>query len=369
MAWQQELSTAQEFVETVKMDIFQDQVFVFTPRGEVKDLPARATPLDFAYRIHTDVGHRCIGARVNQKLVSLDYELKNGDIVEILTTKSSHGPSRDWLTVVRTGHAREKIRQWFKQQQRAENIIRGRDVLEKELKRLGLGGIGSIAETQLETTATQLNFQSLDSLLAAIGYGGVGLQTVIGRLGLRSVPEPTFIDLPEVAPTAGANSTGAVQVMGVGDLLTRMAPCCKPVPGDRIIGFITRNRGITIHRQDCHNVLAEDEPDRLVVVDWGRSGVQNYPVTVRVEAFDRPGLLRDVAAVVAEEKLNITGSQVTVDAHEGIATIMTTVELGSLAQLSRLLTRLESIKAVRNASRETRGNAVQVPAGLRDRVN
>jgi GTP pyrophosphokinase len=369
MAWQQELSTAQEFVETVKMDIFQDQVFVFTPRGEVKDLPARATPLDFAYRIHTDVGHRCIGARVNQKLVSLDYELKNGDIVEILTTKSSHGPSRDWLTVVRTGHAREKIRQWFKQQQRAENIIRGRDVLEKELKRLGLGGIGSIAETQLETTATQLNFQSLDSLLAAIGYGGVGLQTVIGRLGLRSVPEPTFIDLPEVAPTAGANSTGAVQVMGVGDLLTRMAPCCKPVPGDRIIGFITRNRGITIHRQDCHNVLAEDEPDRLVVVDWGRSGVQNYPVTVRVEAFDRPGLLRDVAAVVAEEKLNITGSQVTVDAHEGIATIMTTVELGSLAQLSRLLTRLESIKAVRNASRETRGNGVQVPAGLRDRVN
>ena len=369
MAWQQELSTAQEFVETVKMDIFQDQVFVFTPRGEVKDLPARATPLDFAYRIHTDVGHRCIGARVNQKLVSLDYELKNGDIVEILTTKSSHGPSRDWLTVVRTGHAREKIRQWFKQQQRAENIIRGRDVLEKELKRLGLGGIGSIAETQLETTATQLNFQSLDSLLAAIGYGGVGLQTVIGRLGLRSVPEPAFIDLPEVAPTAGANSTGAVQVMGVGDLLTRMAPCCKPMPGDRIIGFITRNRGITIHRQDCHNVLSEDEPDRLVVVDWGRSGVQNYPVTVRVEAFDRPGLLRDVAAVVAEEKLNITGSQVTVDAHEGIATIMTTVELGSLAQLSRLLTRLESIKAVRNASRETRGNAVQFPAGLRDRVN
>ena len=171
MTWQQELSTAQEFVETVKMDIFQDQVFVFTPKGEVKDLPARATPLDFAYRIHTDVGHRCIGARVNRKLVSLDYELKNGDIVEILTTKASHGPSRDWLTVVRTGHAREKIRQWFKQQQRADNIARGKELLDKELKRLGTDGLSVVGDAQLETVAEAMNYPSADGLLAAVEIG------------------------------------------------------------------------------------------------------------------------------------------------------------------------------------------------------
>ena len=353
MTWQQELSTAQEFVETVKMDIFQDQVFVFTPKGEVKDLPARATPLDFAYRIHTDVGHRCIGARVNRKLVSLDYELKNGDIVEILTTKATHGPSRDWLTVVRTAHAREKIRQWFKQQQRVDNIARGRDLLDKELKRLGTDGLSVVPEAQLESVAEAMNLPSVDGLLAAVGYGGVGLQTLIGRLGLRSVQVPELPSLPDVAtPATGANSAGAVKVMGVGDLLTRMAPCCRPVPGDLITGYITRGRGVTIHRTDCRNVVGEDEPDRLIEVEWGRTGAQSYPVTVRVEAIDRPGLLRDVASVVAEEKLNIIGSQVTVDGAEQIATIFATVEIATLPQLSRLLTRLETIRDVRLVYRD-----------------
>jgi GTP pyrophosphokinase len=359
MTWQQELSTAQEFVETIKMDIFQDQVFVFTPKGEVKDLPARATPLDFAYRIHTDVGHRCIGARVNRKLVPLDYELKNGDIVEILTTKASHGPSRDWLTVVRTAHAREKIRQWFKQQQRVDNIARGRELLDKELKRLGTDGISVVPESQLESAAEAMNFPSGDGLLAAVGYGGVGLQTLIGRLGLRPVQGPELPVLPDVAaPATGANTVGAVKVMGVGDLLTRMAPCCRPVPGDLITGYITRGRGVTIHRTDCRNVTGEDEPDRLIEVEWGRTGAQSYPVTVRVEAIDRPGLLRDVASVVAEEKLNIIGSQVIVDGSEQIATIFATVEVATLPQLSRLLTRLETIRDVRTAYRDPCANAV-----------
>src|SRR5262245_42706823 len=245
MAWQQELSTAQEFVESVKMDVFQDQVFVFTPRGEVKDLPAGATPLDFAYRIHTDVGHRCIGARVNGKLVPLDYELKNGDMVEILTSKSSHGPSRDWLNLVRTAHAREKIRQWFKQQQRAENIARGKEALDKELRRLGLGGLGAIPCEKLADAAEALKQPSVDLLLAAVGYGGIGVQTVLGRLGLRTHAEPLVPDLPELAPlTPSTTSAGAINVMGVGDLLTRIAACCKPVPGDPIVGFITRGKGI-----------------------------------------------------------------------------------------------------------------------------
>ena len=356
MAWQQELSTAQEFVESVKMDVFQDQVFVFTPKGEVKDLPAGATPLDFAYRIHTDVGHRCIGARVNGKLVPLDYELKNGDMVEILTSKSSRGPSRDWLNLVRTVHAREKIRQWFKQQQRAENITRGKDALDRELRRLGLGGLGAIPDQKLEEAAEALKQPSVDLLLAAIGYGGIGVQTVLGRLGLRVPSEPAVPELPEMAPPTNAMaSSGAISVMGVGDLLTRIASCCKPVPGDQIVGFITRGKGINVHRADCVNVLNEDEPERLVDVEWGHAGThQTYPVTIRVEAFDREGLLRDVSTVVTEERLNITGANVQVDPNERVATILATVEVNGLQQLSRLLAKIEQIKDVTGVSRDAR---------------
>jgi GTP pyrophosphokinase len=356
MAWQQELSTAQEFVESVKMDVFQDQVYVFTPKGEVKDLPAGATPLDFAYRIHTDVGHRCIGARVNSKLVPLDYELKNGDMVEILTSKSSHGPSRDWLNLVRTAHAREKIRQWFKQQQRAENITRGKEALDRELRRLGLGGLGAIPDEKLADAAEALKQPSVDLLLAAIGYGGIGVQTVLSRLGLRAPAEPLVPELPELAPLEpSTTSAGAINVMGVGDLLTRIAACCKPVPGDPIVGFITRGKGINVHRADCVNVLNEDEPERLVPVEWGRAvSQQTYPVTIRVEADDREGLLRDVSTVVTEERLNITGAEVRVNPTERVATILATVEVNGVAQLSRLLAKIEQIKDVIAVSRDAR---------------
>ena len=362
MAWQQELSTAQEFVESVKMDVFQDQVFVFTPKGEVKDLPAHSTPLDFAYRIHTDVGHRCIGAKVNQKLVPLDYELQNGDIVEILTSKAARGPSRDWLELVRTAHAREKIRQWFKQQQRAQNVARGKELLDKELRRLGLGGLGAIPEEKLAEAAAALKMGSVDHLLAALGYGGIGPETVIGRLGLRAPAESPPLELPEESPEAKASmpaTSGAVNVMGVGDLLTRMATCCKPVPGDEIIGFITRGKGITVHRRNCRNILKEDEPERLVAVEWGHTALQAYPVTIRVEAFDREGLLRDVATVVAEEKLNITGATVQVNESERKAVILATVEVHGLQQLSRLLGKIEKIKDVVSVSRDVRATVAR----------
>jgi len=361
MAWQQELSSAQEFVESVKMDVFQDQVYVFTPKGDIKDLPAGATPLDFAYRVHTEVGHRCIGARINGKLVPLDYHLNNGDIVEVLTSKGSRGPSRDWLTLVQTAHAREKIRQWFKQQQRAENIARGKEALDKELQRLGLGGLGAISDQKLREASDAMHQGTSDHLFAALGYGGVGIQTVISRLGLRPPSaDPHLPDLPldgSAAPPTSANTTGAISVLGVGDLLTRMAPCCKPVPGDDIIGFITRGKGITVHRQDCGNIRTEDEPERLVQVEWGRTGIQNYPVTIRVESYDREGLLRDVTTVVAEEKLNITSASVDVN-KSGTATILATVELASLQQLSRLLTKLEKIKDVTRVGRDVRSSFV-----------
>jgi GTP pyrophosphokinase len=220
-----------------------------------------------------------------------------------------------------------------------------------------LGGLGALADDKLEEVAQTLHQGSLDLMYAALGYGGLGVQTVIGRLGLRA--PSVEVPIPELPPdgaapaTSEGNRSGAVSVMGVGDLLTRMAPCCKPVPGDEIIGYITRGKGITVHRRDCHNVRSEDEPERLVHVDWGRTGVQSYPVTIRVEAYDREGLLRDVATVVTEEKLNITGATVDVS-RNGIATIMSTVEVGSLQQLSRLLARIEKTKDVIRVSRDVR---------------
>src|SRR5512143_2903019 len=242
MEWQRDVSEsdATEFVEGIKLDIFQDQVFVFTPRGDVKDLPASSTPLDFAYRIHTDIGHRTIGAKVNSRLVPLDYKLKNGDIVEVVTTRAGHGPSRDWLNVVRTQHAREKIRQWFKRQERDENIVHGRESLDRELRRLARTWTAAVGPDRLLEVAKQFNHDSLDDFYAAIGYGAIGTQQVVMRLGVVDDQE---IALPTVAPPQPARTGGGVRVKGVGDLLVRFGRCCHPIPGDPIVGFVTRGKG------------------------------------------------------------------------------------------------------------------------------
>ena len=307
MDWQQDMMIgAQEFVDSLRTDVFQDQVYVFTPKGEIKELTAGATPLDFAYRVHTDVGHRCVGGKVNGRLVSLDYQLKNGDIVEILTSKSSRGPSRDWLNpnlnYIKTIHARDKIRQWFKKQQRDENIARGREMLEKELKRLGLD-FG-----KLDEVASAFKYEKSDDFLAAVGYGDIDTHQVAQRLS----PAPVEEELPPTVAAIPIADTRGIQVQGVGDLLTRLARCCNPVPGDPIVGFITRGKGVTVHRTDCPSVINEDEPERLVKVEWGRMDHQTFPVTIRVDAWDREGLVRDVAAVVADEKVNIASASVTV---------------------------------------------------------
>ena len=243
--WQRDVSDATEFVEGIKLDIFQDQVFVFTPKGDIKDLPAGATPLDFAYRIHTDVGHRTIGAKVNNRLVPLDYRLKNGDIVEIVTTKGEHGPSRDWMKIVKTSHAREKIRQWFKRKDRDENIVHGRESLERELRRLARTSIvGRRARRRSPrspgtTTTTRSTTSTPPSATARSAP-----QTVVMRLGVVDDVQST---LPTVAPPQKLDRTGGVRVKGVGDLLVRFAKCCHPIPGDPIVGFITRGKGVTVH--------------------------------------------------------------------------------------------------------------------------
>ncbi len=343
--WHRELSGAEEFLESVKTDIFIDQVFVFTPKGEIKDLPKGSTPLDFAYRVHTELGHRCVGAKVNGRLVPFSYELKNGDVVEIISSKAAKGPSRDWLSpqlgYVRTSHAKEKIRQWFKKQERAENIESGRLILEKELRHLGI-------KIERQLLANLFTYENADEFLAAIGYGGITAHQIALKLAAQEkkleevVEEVTGTAPPRLAPSA-------VKVLGVGDLVTHLAQCCHPVPGDKIIGYITRSRGVTIHREDCYNVIHEDERERLIPVDWGQTDSM-YPVTIKVEAWDRVGLMRDITTVVAEEKVNI--ASVNLEEGDGnTISISLTLETRGLAQLSQLLKKIDVVRGVRSVTR------------------
>jgi GTP pyrophosphokinase len=348
MDWQRDVSDATEFVEGIKLDIFQDQVFVFTPKGDIKDLPAGATPLDFAYRIHTDVGHRTIGAKVNNRLVPLDYRLKNGDIVEIVTTKGEHGPSRDWMNVVRTQHAREKIRQWFKRKDRDENIVHGRESLERELRRLARKSIQSVGLDKIGDVVKQYNMDTLDDFYAAIGYGAISAQQVVSRLGVVDDEE---VGLPTVAPATIPARTGGVRVKGVGDLLVRFAKCCHPIPGDPIVGFITRGKGVTVHLQSCPTVLNEREVPRLIEVEWESAPAQSYPIAIRVEAYDRTGLLNDITQVVAENKVNIVDAAVNVS-PDHTAIVTATLQVASVSQLAKVMSRIEGLKDVLSVQRD-----------------
>ncbi|MFH0941834.1 MAG: bifunctional (p)ppGpp synthetase/guanosine-3',5'-bis(diphosphate) 3'-pyrophosphohydrolase [Chloroflexota bacterium] len=335
--WHRDLSLTEDFLESVKTDILIDQVFVFTPRGEIKDLPKGATPLDYAYRIHTELGNRCVGAKVNGRLVSLNHQLNNGDVVDILKTKSDRGPSRDWLSTnlgyVKTSHAREKIRQWFKKQQREENIERGRNILERELRRLGI----KLSE-RLEL-ARMFKYDNLDDFLMTLGYGGISTRQIAQKL----VSEQATPEVPASA-TPPKTSLSPVSVLGASDLLTHPAQCCQPVPGDKIIGYVTRSRGVTIHREDCYNVINEEERERLVPVEWARSDAL-YPMRIQVDAWDRVGLVRDITTIVAEEKVNI--ATMTLDNHEdGTISTLLTLETRGLPQLSRLLARIEGVRGV-----------------------
>lgn len=344
--WQREVSGAVEFLESVKTDILMDQVFVYTPRGEIEDLPKGATPLDFAYRVHTELGHRCIGAKVNGRLVPFNYQLKNGDIVEIMQTKKDKGPSRDWLSphlgYINTSHAREKVRAWFKKQARADNIERGRELLDKELRHLG------IRLGEREELARLFKYDNLDDFLFAVGYGGVSTQQIAMKLAAQEEPPKAVAEVAPVKP-----SSSAIKVLGVGAMLTRVAQCCHPLPGDGVVGYVTRNRGVTIHRRDCYNVIHEDERERLIPVEWERTD-SRYPVKIQVEAWDRVGLVRDITTVVAEEKVNI--ATVNATDHGGHATnevfiAELTVETEGLAQLSRLFSKIEGIRGVISVTR------------------
>jgi guanosine-3',5'-bis(diphosphate) 3'-pyrophosphohydrolase len=339
--WDYESSGPEEFVETVRMDLFKDEVFIYTPKGEVKELPIGATPLDFAYRIHTDLGHRCIGAKVNGRLVSLNTQLATGDTVEIITSKAERGPSLDWLNqelgFVQTAGARQSIRAWFRRQEREINVERGKSLLAKELRRLNISLTGP-------EVIHLLGLESDDDLYLKLGNGSLTLSQLDARLTSRNDTLPAVKYSGEIAARPAP-----VEVLGVGDLLTRMAPCCMPVPGDTIIGFVTRSRGVTIHRNNCLNILNEDEPERIIPVNWGTE-TDLAPVRIRIEAWDRIGLLRDVTTLLSGEKVNIASVATTLLPDE-MCVVSLTIYTPSLQQLTKLLLKLESIKGTVNVGR------------------
>jgi len=351
MEWQHDVADAQEFVESLKVDVFQDQVFVFTPKGEIKDLPAGSTPIDFAYRIHTDIGHRCIGAKVSGRIVPLDHRLQNGDIVEIITSKAARGPSRDWLTMVRTPGAREKIRQWFKRQQREENITHGRELLDKELRRISQRSLGDIPDAELQRVAERLQLHDADTMFASMGYGAISAAQVVTRL---RVLDDQQLEIPDVAPAPPPpTSRGGVKVKGVGDLLVRFGVCCNPVPGDEVVGYITRGRGVTVHRNDCANVRGSGEQERLVEVDWDVGNARTYPVAIRIEGWDRGGFLRDVAGVISENQVQLVSLSANANPDK-TAVVNATLQVTSIEQLSRVLAKLEGVRDVLSVSRDGR---------------
>jgi GTP pyrophosphokinase len=350
MDWQKEMLDAEAFVDTVKFDIFQDEVFVFTPRGDVRSLPMGSTPVDFAYRIHTDVGHRCIGAKANGRMVPLDHRLENGDIVEILTSKGPHGPSRDWLGFVKTSSAREKIRSWFKKERREENIQKGREALDKEFRRLRQMALSSVKDDQLAKLAALHKFSAVDDFLAAVGYGDISARSAVLRF-TEDGEQPTDSHVLGIPLTSTPAPTGLVRVHGQADMLTTIASCCKPVAGEPIRGYITRGKGVTVHRIDCINVRNVADTERLVEVEWETGARQVYPVAIKIEAWDRTGLLRDIAGVIAESKINLSGADVQVY-DDRTAVISTIVEIQNLTQLSRLLERLESVRDVHTVARD-----------------
>ena len=355
LEWRDESTDAGDFIDRFKSEVFQDRVYVLTPQGDVMDLPQGATPLDFAYHIHTEIGHRCRGAKVDGRIVPLTYELKSGEQVEVLTT-SRGTPSRDWLNpqlgFLRTSRARAKARHWFKQQNVEESIAAGRTALERELHRLGVTSPGH------DKLASAMRYDQVDDFLAAIGRGDVTpgqLAHRISELAVpESAPEQTVVGTPRRRRTGAAADD--VYIHGVGNLLTHMARCCRPAPGDEIVGFITRGKGVTIHRRDCTNILKlpAEKRVRLIEVEWSSASDGSYPVEIEVEAIDRSGLLRDVTSILANEKINVDSVNTLSNKGDNTARMTLTLEVADVDQLSRILNRIGQLPNVLEARRHVR---------------
>jgi len=347
---------ARDFIESIRSDVFQERVYVFTPKGKVIDLPFGATPIDFAYCVHTEVGHRCRGARVNGRWTPLDYRLRTGDQVEIISGRQG-GPSRDWLNeelgFVKTSRARQKIKQWLRHQSKEENITRGRAIVDKVLKRLGL--VFSIEEV---FDLFEKRYKQLDEFLAAVGVGDLTSDALVSRLE-RHMSQPVVEEdeedvIVEKAPPAPSSEiiTDAISIRGTGGLLTHIAKCCKPLPGEEIIGYVTRGRGVTVHRRDCQNILQMDseDRDRLIEVEWG-AVEQTFPVQIVIHAYDRSGLIHDVTGVLATKNINLTAVSTGKRDRYNILPVYVTMEIPDFATLTRLLAKIEQLSNVIEAKR------------------
>jgi GTP pyrophosphokinase len=367
---QQELSDPREYVEALKVDVFSDEVFVFTPKGDVIDLPKGSIPLDFAYRIHTEVGHHCVGAKVNGKLVPLEYKLKNGDIVSIITNKANNGPSPDWLNIVASSETRNKIRSWFKKAKREENIERGMGMLEKEAKRLGYEPKQLFKSGRLLEVAKKLNISQEEDLLAAVGYGGITMNGIMSKLielhkkELKEAAGPDISKLlSELKPTHGKmkKSSHGILVEGEAGLLVRLARCCNPIPGDPIVGYITRGRGVSVHRADCPNVLGDmGDFSRLIEVDWDIGLDKVYTVQITIVANDKSGVLTTLLAVPSEMKVNISSINAKPNRRNKTSTIMMGLDVKNAQQIQQIMTKLRRLKDVYSVTRALSTNMKEI---------
>lgn len=364
LEWQ-DTSNPTELVNALKLDVFSGEVFVFTPKGDVVKLPIGSVPLDFAYRVHTDVGHRCVGAKVNGKIVPLDYTLQNGDIVDIITSKTGR-PSLDWLNIVGSSESKSKIRNWFKRENKAENIEKGLEALEKEAKRLNYNWKELIADNRLQQVTKQLKAGTEEEMFAACGYGGIPVSTVLLRLielykkskegeeSKRST-EQIIAKLKSQGPKTTKNGTG-VLVKGEAGVMVRMAKCCSPVPGDDIIGYITRGRGVSVHRSDCTSLgHTPEDLERMIEVSWDGSSGESFHVGIDIQAYDRNGLLMEVMAVLSELKITITNINAKVQEDTKTVSINVVVDIRDISQLDFVMTKLRRIREVYTVQRSKGG--------------
>ena len=360
LEWQADLNDPREFMETLKIDFFTDEVFVFTPKGDVINLPDGSTPIDFAYRVHTAVGNSCVGAKVDGRIVPINYKLKNGNIVEVITSVNSGGPSRDWLKIVKSTQAKNKIKQFFKQKDKDFNVARGKEMLEKEIKRLGYKPNEILRDEWIKNTATKVSINSIDDLYSAIGYGSITLNQVIGKLKeyynefYKITDENAFIESKLQQPQQKKSKhTQGVNVKGVDNVKVRFSKCCNPVPGDDIIGFITRGRGVSIHRTDCPNIVYNDESsERLIEVSWDIEKKASYNAEVQVRAIDRSGILAEVAARVTDSGAGLISLNARTS-KERLVNINMILEINDIEQLKELMKKLRKIKNVTDVFRVT----------------
>ena len=351
LEWQQEVKDTNEFMESLKIDLFDDTVFVFTPKGKVIELPKGACPVDFAYRVHTEVGHKCTGAKVNGRIVPLDFPLGNGDIVEILTSKNSPGPSFDWLNFVKTSSAKSRIKNWFNREKRQENIIRGRDLLEKELKKKHFNPKEMLKEDKLQEVSRKFGYNSVDDLFAAIGDGNITVNGVMNKqkelfFHDAHVEDMLPLNITDKALPRREKDTGALRIKGVDDVAIRLSRCCNPLPGDPVLGYITRGRGVSVHRRDCPNLQSylQHEKDRIIEVEWADDrGI--YTVELELKAMDRSRLTTDVMTIIADMRINIHSvfSRATKN-NEAIMNFK--LEIKDLAQLNAVIQRIHKVKDV-----------------------